>query len=58
VTWHDGKLKLIATGTGEAAVAVNFAKAAIDPRAGVFPGHSSEINDPTKSVSVETAGMA
>lgn len=58
VTWHDGKLKLIATGTGEAAVAVNFAKAAIDPRAGAFPGHSSEINNPTRSISVAAAGRA
>lgn len=58
VTWHDGKIKLIATGTGEAAVAVNFAKSAIDPRAGAFPGHSSEINNPTRSVSVETAGVS
>ncbi|HEY3267924.1 MAG TPA: NAD(P)/FAD-dependent oxidoreductase [Armatimonadota bacterium] len=52
VTWHDGKLKLIATGVGEAAVAVNFAKAAIDPKALVFPGHSSEINCPTKAIKV------
>lgn len=58
VTWHEGKIKLIATGTGEAAMAVNFIKAALDPRAGAFPGHSSEINNPTKTVSVETAGVA
>lgn len=38
---YDGKLKLIATGTGEAAVAVNFAKTYIDPKARAFPGHSS-----------------
>jgi thioredoxin reductase (NADPH) len=38
---YDGKLKLIATGTGEAAVAVNYAKTFIDPRARAFPGHSS-----------------
>lgn len=57
VVWHDGKIKLIATGVGEAAIAVNFAKNALDPKALVFPGHSSEINDPTKSVNVESAGM-
>jgi thioredoxin reductase (NADPH) len=56
VTWHEGKLKLIATAVGEATIAVNYAKAAIDPRASAFPGHSSEINDPVHSVSVEAAG--
>jgi thioredoxin reductase (NADPH) len=39
----EGKLKLIATGTGDACVAVNFAKTYIDPTAGAFPGHSSEL---------------
>ena len=42
VTEHDGKLDLIATGFGEAAVAVNFAKTYIDPEARAFPGHSTE----------------
>lgn len=42
VTDHEGKLALIATGFGEAAVAVNFAKARIDPGARAFPGHSTE----------------
>ena len=42
VTQHPGKLKLIATGFGEAAVAVNFAKHYIDPSARAFPGHSSD----------------
>ena len=40
---YDGKLKLIATGFGEAAIAVNNAKAHVDPTAKVNPGHSSEI---------------
>ncbi|HEY3411693.1 MAG TPA: NAD(P)/FAD-dependent oxidoreductase [Armatimonadota bacterium] len=53
VVWHEGKIKLIATGVGEAAIAVNFAKNTLDPKALVFPGHSSEINSPTRSVSVE-----
>jgi thioredoxin reductase (NADPH) len=39
-----GKLKLIATGVGEAAVAVNNAKHYIDPSAKIFPGHSSDMN--------------
>ena len=42
IAQHSGKLKLIATGFGEAAVAVNFAKAAIDPSARAFPGHSTD----------------
>ena len=39
---YQGKLKLIATGFGEAATAVNFGKTLIDPAAKLFPGHSSE----------------
>ncbi|MCK5438349.1 MAG: NAD(P)/FAD-dependent oxidoreductase, partial [Gemmatimonadetes bacterium] len=42
VTQHAGKLDLIATGFGEVAVAVNFAKHYIDPTARAFPGHSTE----------------
>lgn len=44
VSGFDGKLKLIVTGFGEAATAVNFAKAQIDPKAKAFPGHSSEMS--------------
>jgi len=39
---YPGKARLIATGFGEAATAVNNAAVAIDPHAHVFPGHSSE----------------
>jgi len=40
----DGvKLNLIATGYGQAALAVNLAKAYVDPNSKVFPGHSSEM---------------
>ncbi|MDX1624171.1 MAG: NAD(P)/FAD-dependent oxidoreductase [Gemmatimonadota bacterium] len=42
VTEHEAKLDLIATGFGEAAIAVNFAKTRIDPDARAFPGHSTE----------------
>ncbi|MEO6436615.1 MAG: NAD(P)/FAD-dependent oxidoreductase [Tepidisphaeraceae bacterium] len=38
-----GKLKLIATGFGEACTAVNFAKHYLDPAANIFPGHSSTM---------------
>ena len=36
------KLNLIATGFAEAAIAVNVAKKFVDPKAQLFPGHSSE----------------
>ncbi len=38
-----GKLKLIATGMGEAGTAANFAKNYIDPKSRAHPGHSSEL---------------
>lgn len=41
VTEYRGKVRLIATGFGEAATAVNNAAVAIDPTAHLFPGHSS-----------------
>lgn len=44
IVTYDGKLKLIATGVGEAAMAVNHAKTFIDPSARAFPGHSSEMS--------------
>ena len=44
VAGFDGKLKLIVTGFGEAAIAANFAKAFIDPHSRAFPGHSSEMS--------------
>jgi len=46
VATFEGKLKLIATGVGEAATAVCVAKTYIDPAAKLFPGHSSEIERP------------
>ena len=36
------KLNLIVTGFAQAALAVNLAKKYIDPKAQLFPGHSSE----------------
>jgi thioredoxin reductase len=42
IVTYPGKLKLIATGFAEAAVAVNAAKAFIDPKAKFFPGHSTD----------------
>jgi len=40
---YPGKLKLIATGFGEACIAVNYAKHYMDPSANIFPGHSSNM---------------
>ena len=39
----DVKLDLIAVAFGQAAIAVNSAKTYIDPRARLFPGHSSDM---------------
>ncbi|HSJ55986.1 MAG TPA: NAD(P)/FAD-dependent oxidoreductase [Anaerolineae bacterium] len=41
ITTYEGKLKLIATATSEAAVAANYAKNYVDPSSRVYPGHSS-----------------
>lgn len=43
VATFDGKIKLIATGVGEAATAVCVAKTMLDPSAKLFPGHSSDM---------------
>ena len=43
---YPGKVRLIAVGFGEAATAVNNAIAALDPRAPLFPGHSSDLGAP------------
>ncbi|ADP84264.1 NAD(P)/FAD-dependent oxidoreductase [Pseudofrankia inefficax] len=46
ITEYPGKVRLIATGFGEAATAVNNAAPVIDPSAKVFPGHSSDDGTP------------
>jgi ferredoxin/flavodoxin---NADP+ reductase len=43
ITTYPGKLKLIATGAAEAAIAVNHAVHLINPAAKVEPGHSSNM---------------
>ncbi|WP_172368905.1 NAD(P)/FAD-dependent oxidoreductase [Sporosarcina jiandibaonis] len=43
VTTYDGKVKLIAVGLGEAPIAVNHAKAYIDPKARLQPLHSTSV---------------
>lgn len=44
VASFDGKLRLIATGVGEAATAVCVAKTMLDPKAKLFPGHSTNMD--------------
>ncbi|MFE0024554.1 NAD(P)/FAD-dependent oxidoreductase [Amycolatopsis sp. NPDC059021] len=44
VAAYPGKVKLIATGFGEAATAVNNIAVALDPDAHLFPGHSSNAD--------------
>jgi ferredoxin/flavodoxin---NADP+ reductase len=41
---YAGKVKLIATGFGEAATAVNNIAVALNPDAHLFPGHSSDVS--------------
>jgi ferredoxin/flavodoxin---NADP+ reductase len=41
---YPGKVKLIATGFGEAATAVNNIAVALNPDAHLFPGHSSDVS--------------
>jgi ferredoxin/flavodoxin---NADP+ reductase len=43
IATYDGKLELIATGFSEAAMAVNHAVRAIDPKARYNPGHSTNL---------------
>ena len=46
IVYHPGKLKLISTGTGEAATAVNHAIHHICPHKPIEPGHSSHLSRP------------
>ena len=46
------KLDLIAVGFGQAAIAVNAIKTYVDPKARLFPGHSSEKSETPKKEAV------
>jgi len=48
VATFPGKLKLIATGVGEATIAVCQAKTFLEPDAKLFPGHSSDMTLPER----------
>jgi thioredoxin reductase (NADPH) len=56
IVTYPGKVKLIATGFGEAATAVNNGAAYLNPKASVFPGHSSSQDVHAKQK--ETAAKA
>jgi hypothetical protein len=43
ITTYPGKLKLIATGFGEACIAVNQIAHFLNPNAKIMPGHSSNM---------------
>ncbi|ADU31645.1 NAD(P)/FAD-dependent oxidoreductase [Evansella cellulosilytica] len=43
IATYDGKVKLIATGFGEAPIAVSSAKSYVDPNAKAHPGHSTSL---------------
>jgi ferredoxin/flavodoxin---NADP+ reductase len=58
VVSYPGKLKLIATGFGEAAIAVNHAKVFIDPDSSSFPGHSSTVVPKQRKAASEAAAEA
>lgn len=45
IATYDGKIKLIATGFGEVANAVNYAVTIADPTARINPGHSTSRKD-------------
>lgn len=49
IAGFEGKLKLIATGFGEAATAANYAAHRINPSAKVFPGYSTNFVEEKKA---------
>jgi thioredoxin reductase len=58
IVTYPGKLKLIATGFGDAATAVNNAARYVNPQASVFPGHSSTIMDQKEKKEAKAAAAA
>ncbi len=57
IVTHPGKIKLISTGTGEVAIAVNMAKSYLDPDAKIQPAHSSHKKKEKKVSVPEPAGQ-
>lgn len=60
IVTYPGKVKLIATGFGEAATAVNNAATYLNPKASLFPGHSSSqaIHEKQKAAASPAASPA
>jgi thioredoxin reductase len=61
IATYEGKLELIATGFGEAAMAVNHAVQAINPKARYNPGHSTNLKifkdrEDAEDAAIEAAG--
>ena len=48
---YEGKIRLIATGFGEVATAVNNAAAYLNPSVSAFPGHLSDYAPPGATTS-------
>jgi thioredoxin reductase len=57
ITDYPGKVRLISVGFGEAATAVNNAVAALDPGAGLFPGHSSDLPGQPDDISPQSGDI-
>src|SRR5712692_8396043 len=58
IVTYPGKLKLIATGFGEGATAVNNAMTYINPKASDFPGHSSTMMEQKEKAAAKAAVKA
>jgi ferredoxin/flavodoxin---NADP+ reductase len=58
IVTYPGKLKLIVTGFGEGATAVNNAMTYINPKASAFPGHSSSIMEQKEKAAEKAAVKA
>lgn len=60
IVTYPGKVKLIATGFGEAATAINNAATYLNPKASVFPGHSSSqaVHEKQKLAASQASGSS
>lgn len=49
VSDHDGKVRLMSVGFGEVATVVNHVAVELDPGLTLFPGHSTDLDEPARS---------
>jgi thioredoxin reductase (NADPH) len=56
INTYEGKVKLIATGFGEAPIAVSNAKVYIDPSSKIQPIHSTTVMEKAEKQKVQTGG--